>query len=215
MFDALDFRKSGIFIFNGIAPDIHRVQFNPSSFPDWLINLSLTRFEWIVMPIRPRSLRHLTKLNLDSTYIEGTLGEYLDLPNLKSLTLWEVTFKGPVCINIQDRNWTRLFSDTRFLRSAPLLEIIELRGQDIDENFADGLEACTLLKTLYLYDCEVSPFISPFLEQLQSNEFVPSLEAFSITSWPINPTITFEDFAQRFVTQRPNINASTTEQDDY
>jgi hypothetical protein len=191
------------------------VQFNLSSFPDQMMELSLTRFEWVMMPIRPRSFRHLTKLNLNSTYIEGALGEYLDLPNLKSLNLCGVAFKGPVYINIQDRNWTRLFSDTRFLRSAPLLEIIELRAQDIDENFVDGLETCTLLKTLYLYNCGISPFVSPFLERLQNNEFVPSLEAFAITSCPTNPNITFEEFAQRFMIQRPNIDLSTTEQDDY
>jgi hypothetical protein len=199
IFDAFDLRASGALIFHGASVD-EFPEVNISSFPDQIIELSLNCFEWSQKPIQPRRFPNLTYLRLGYMNMHGTLGEYVSLPNLKHLILEEFGSKkingyGPP-----------LFSDARFLQGTPALETVYLSYQEIDEKFVEGLKSCTLLQSFTLEQCDLSQFVSPFLECLQSSEFVPFLDTLNIRERRIpKPNMTFEEFRRLFMARRPNV----------
>jgi hypothetical protein len=210
LFGAFDFRDSGALIFRGAPPDgdDDEIEFDLSYFPDQTTEISLTSFEWNQKPIRPRQLQNLIELNLEETNINGTLGEYLSAPNLRHLSLSIMTFKEPESTKAQTRNLTRVFSDTKFLQGTPALETIKFEYGVIDENFVEALKSCTLLKSLTLH-CNISRFVSPFLECLEGKQLVPSLGTLSISKSCLADTgMTFEEFRQRFMAKRPNVRFS-------
>jgi hypothetical protein len=208
LFDALDLRGSRIHSFQATALP-GTVKINLSSFRDKLAEISLSSFEWTQKPTRPRHFKDLTYLNLESTRIHGTLGEYLHLPKLRYLGLAKVSFKRSGDTGVQNYSWTRLFSDERFLQGSPLLDTIDLSNQDLDENIVKGLNPCTVLKTFTLSHCNLDSFVSPFLEHLENSELVPSLDTLDIWgSWPTDIDITFEGFSERFMAKRPNVHLS-------
>jgi hypothetical protein len=211
IFDAFDFRGSGALIFHG-APWDERdrtVEINLSSFPDQITKISLVYVEWNQKPIHPYRFQDLLKLELNWMNISGTLGEYLHAPNLKHLIISMVTFKELEGTGVQDRKRTGLFSDTKFLQGTPMLETITFEREAIDEKFVEGLGSCTLLKSLTLLRCDLSHFVSPFLERLESGEVVSSLDTVVISkSWEFDPGMTFEEFRQYFMVKRPNVRLS-------
>jgi hypothetical protein len=210
LFDAFDLRNSGICSFRG-ASSGDNVTIDISYFRDQTTEVSLEFFELNQKPVQPRHFKDLTLLNLESTRIHGTLGEYLLIPSLKFLVLAEVEFKKPENTGPENHNWTRRFSDTRFLQGSPLLEAIEMSSLDIEEYFIEGLKSCTALKTLELSQCDLDRFISPFLECLESSELVPSLNTFEIHHpWSTNADMTFEEFGRRFIARRPNVHYRST-----
>jgi hypothetical protein len=204
LFDAFDFRHNGAFIFGGAPLNDYddEIEIDLSYFPDQTKAISLTSFEWNQKPVRPHQLRNLIELNLKETNINGTLGEYLNAPNLRHLSLSTITFRT--------RNFTRLFSVTKFLQGTPALETIKFEYGVIDENFVEGLQSCTLLKSLTLLHCKLSRFVFPFLECLESKQLVPSLGTLSISrSWHTDIGMTFEEFIQGFMAKRPNVSFSS------
>jgi hypothetical protein len=208
LFDAFDFRGGGALIFHGAHFDIasSTVEINLSSFPDQITKISLVYVEWNQRPIQPYHFQDLIELNLELMNISGTLGEYLSAPNLKHLTISIVTFKGLDGIGVQGCDRTRLFSDKKFLQGTPVLETIKFQYGAIDENLVEGLRSCTLLKTLILFGCDLSRFISPFLKRLESSELVPSLDTLIISRpWEPDPGMTSEQFRQHFMAKRPNV----------
>jgi hypothetical protein len=202
MFDSFDLRASGALIFHGASVD-EIPEVNISSFPDQIRELSLNCVEWSQKPIQSRHFPNLTYLRLGYMGMHGTLGEYVSLPNLKHLILEEVMFKKRENINSYK---PPLFSDARFLQGTPALEAVYLNYQKIDEKFVEGLKSCTLLKSLTLEQCDLSRFVPPFLECLQSSEFVPFLGALNMIEHRIpNPDMTFEEFRRLFMARRPNV----------
>jgi hypothetical protein len=183
------------------------VEINLSYFSDQTTSISLTSFIWNQKLAQPYHFRHLIELNLEMTKIHGTLGEYLSAPSLKHLRLSLVSFQRPGSTQFHDR--TSLFSDTKFLQGTPVLETIKLHFEDIDEEFIKGLESCITLKSLALYCCNISRFVSPFLECLESSKMVPSLDTLFISkSFRNGQGMTFEEFRRRFMINRPNVRLS-------
>jgi hypothetical protein len=212
LFDAFDLRDSGIYSFQASSSDEY-ITIDLSSFREQIAEISLSYFEWTGRPVRPRHFKNLTYLNLESTRIHGTLGEYLYLPSLRFLRLLDVELKGPGNTGVQNHEWSMLFSDTQLLQGSPLLETIEISGQDIDENFVEGLKSCKVLKTLKLSQCDFDRFISPFLECLESSELVQSLDTLEISyPWSTNADMTLEEFGQCFMARRPNVHYDSTGQ---
>jgi hypothetical protein len=206
LFDALDFRDSGALEFEGCYSDEDHINFDLSCLPDQTIGITLLVFKWIQKPIRPRSFEDLTYLNLHMVVIDGTIGEYINAPNLKHLILRTISTRKSESFLFENRSWTRVLCDARFLEGAPLLETIRLALGDIDERVVKGLKSCTLLKNLAIEQCDISHFVLPLLESLQSNNLLPSLEIFNIKdSWSKDLDMTFEEFRQRFMVQRPNV----------
>jgi hypothetical protein len=209
IFDAFDFKDSGTIIFRGVSLSngIVDVDINPSTLPEQTREIHLKGVEWRQKPIQPHDFPDLIELNLDMVDIDGTLGEYLSAPNLKHLHLNTIIFNQPD--NTQSLDWTPLFSDTKFLQGAPVLETIKLEYQDINENFVKCLESCILLKSLALYCCDLSRFVSPFLERLESSELGSSLDTLIISnSWDPDPGMPFGQFRQRLMAKRPNVRLS-------
>jgi hypothetical protein len=205
LFDAFDLRDSEISSFYATSLG-DNVTIDLSSFPDQIANFSLSYFEWTQKPVQPRHFKDLTYLDLQSTGIYGTLGEYLRLPNLRYLGLTDVQFQKPENTGAQDHGLSMLFSDTQFLQGSPLLETIDLGSQEIDEKLIEGLRTCTVLKNFTLSRCILDRFVSQFLEHLENGELVPSLDRLEIWySWPTNVDIIFEEFSRRLMTKRPNI----------
>lgn len=221
-FDAFEFRDNGSLEFRGRCVGDGGVNMELSPLPDQMIELSLSCVNWAHKPHQPHIFADLTVLELEYMYIHGTLGDYLKLPSLKDLTLKDIAFIPPESndnnledddSDLEDDGPDQLFSDTRFLQGAPGLESITLDTLSIDENLVQGLESCTLLKTLSLKYCYFSRFVPRFLEHLQSNEFVPVLDALSIVgSWANNPDMSFEEFRWRFAAKRPNVTLSDIEE---
>jgi hypothetical protein len=192
------------------------VEINLSSFPDQITKISLLFVEWNQKPIQTYHFRDLIELNLDLMSISGTLGEYLSAPNLKHLVISMVTFKELEHSGVQDHDRTQLFSDTKFLQGTPMLETIRFEHGAIDEKFVEGLVSCTLLKTLTLFYCDLSRFVSPFVERLESSQLVSSLDTLVISkSWKRNPGMTFEQFRQHLMAKRPNVRLSDYYQEDH
>jgi hypothetical protein len=206
VFDAFDFRDSGALIFRGAAlnNDASSGKIDLSYFPDQTTSISLTSFEWNQKPAQPRYFQHLIELDLNMTSIHGTLGEYLSALNLKHLRLSMVLFKRLESTRYYE--WTPLFADTRLLKGTPVLETFELQHGIIDENFVEGLESCIALKGLTLFCCDLSRFVSPFLERLESGMLVPSLDTFSISEpRGMNPNPAFEKLIRYFMAKRADV----------
>jgi hypothetical protein len=198
LFDAFDFRDNRALIFHGSRDRNPKVNIDLSYFPDQIIEISLSSVEWGQKPFEPRHFRDLKKLSLDLVHIHGTLGEHLSAPNLKQLALSMVFFYE------LDGQRSPVFSDTKFLQATPKLATIKLEHGSIDENFVEGLKSCTLLRTLTISHCEVSHFVLPFLEHLESSGLVPSLGTLEILNQNTCRYMTFEEFGWRFMTKRPN-----------
>jgi hypothetical protein len=134
---------------------------------------------------------------------------------LKDLTLKNI---APIVPNGADNGLEgdeldQLFSDTRFLQGSPRLETMTIDTMTIDGNLVQGLESCTLLKTLNLNYCYFSRFVPRFLERLQSNGFVPALDTLStVGSWANNSRMSFEEFRWHFAAKRPNVTLSDIEE---
>jgi hypothetical protein len=198
LFDAFDFRYNRALIFHGSYDDRPRVNIDFSYFPDQIIEISLSFVEWGQKPFEPRDFRDLKKLSLERVHIHGTLGEHLTAPNLKQLTVSRVFF-----YELEGQS-SPVFSDTKFLQATPMLEMIKLEHGSIDENFVEGLKSCTLLRTLTISHCEVSRFVLPFLEHLESSGLVPSLGTLEILNQNTCRYMSFEEFGWQFMTKRPN-----------
>jgi hypothetical protein len=207
--DVFDLRDSEISIFKATTMD-DNVTIDLSSFHDQIAKISLSKFEWTEKPVRPRHFNDLMCLNLKAMRIHGTLGEYLRLPNLRSLGLSGVKFRQLENTGAQGHSWSLLFSDTQFIQGSPFLETIYLSNQELDESFVEGLRSCTSLKTFILLGCDLDRFVFPFLKHLNNGELVPSLDTIRVSEfWRMNLTMSLEEFSERVVAKRPNVRVSS------
>jgi hypothetical protein len=89
----------------------------------------------------------------------------------------------------------------------PALRTITLDSMSIGHDFVEGLKSCKQLEALNLENCDADEFLAPFLDFVQFNESLPSLETLYIFVDPGSATqrAPSRRFWQRFAAIRPNV----------
>jgi hypothetical protein len=210
MFKAFDFRYNGPFRFWGDTRHAPIVDIDISSISDQITKLSLMNVVLGQKPSQPLRFVQLEALDLQSIAFSGILGDFLTLPNLKSLRLTRVMMW------LSGGNMGPVFSDQIFLQGSPVLETMVLNRMYIGDGFIKGLKSCRLLKSLNLKKCQIECFVNPLLEYSQSSQFLPSLQTLKIIdSWSLNLGMSFEGFRSRFAAKRPSVAVSDVRSWEY
>lgn len=139
----------------------------------------------------------LTRLNFNYTTINGRLGDYFILPNLRFLYLYSVTFLSTTSDNPSSAQNTRTFSDEIFFRNCPKLAVISLCYMSLDSSFIERLWLSQNFTRLVLYECKIDTFILPLLGFLEDSDPLPYLKYLRIDdSWSPFLNMSFEEFRQ-------------------
>ncbi|PVG01807.1 hypothetical protein CPB86DRAFT_58311 [Serendipita vermifera] len=197
---AFDFRNCESLELHGqnLDEDETPVDVAPTCFPERALRLYLWNMILVRTLIRPQTFVALRHLDLWYTNIQGRLGDYFTLPELRALSLGRVRFLSSAGGPLPSVHLARLFSDNIFLQRSPKLESISLEEMSIDSSFIEGLRYCRKLNWLSLFDCDIDDFIPPLLEALENNNPLPSLDFIEIDySWSPVLNISFEEFRER------------------
>ncbi|PVG01800.1 hypothetical protein CPB86DRAFT_58230 [Serendipita vermifera] len=204
VFDAFDLRDSGMEELTYSSR--YREYISPISLPIQLRSLILSSVDFVSKPPQPHPLVHLTTLEFGCTTLEYPLQEYIALPKLKHLDIYNVLFE-PV-EDEENPNNAVSNSNQSFLRVLPELETISIKQMTLDGSTVEVLQFCPRLKSLTLEECDADFFFRSFLSCLYRKDIFRSLDTFGIIlSWPWK-YMTFEEFVELCTARRPGIDIS-------
>jgi hypothetical protein len=144
-------------------------------------------------------------LSFGDATLEHPLQDYIALPNLKYLEIWNVIFDP------SDDEYLSAPCNAKqmFLREAPKLETISIQHMEIDCHLATVLESCPLLESMTIEECNADFFFLYFKGSLRHEDSFPSLETFCIMrSWPWKLSISHDKFVAFCADKRPDITIS-------
>ncbi|PVG01799.1 hypothetical protein CPB86DRAFT_781162 [Serendipita vermifera] len=181
----------------------------PASLPIQLYGLTLSSFAFTSKPLKPHLLEHLTALEFGDTTLEYPLQEYIALPKLKYLDIWNVLFQPSEDNEDRDGASDTSLSEKSFLGGLPELETITIKHTTLNGYFAKALESCPRLESIEIEECDADVFFLSFLSCLRDEDAFPSLETLNILlSWPWKLDLPFEVFVKRCADRRPDIDIS-------
>lgn len=121
----------------------------------------------------PLYLPNLSNLTLECVFVEGTLREYLNAPNLKQLYVNKVnSFQYP--IGDWENSLSKLFLNPFFGQGFPELETLSVSKIYPYEDFATDLEQCSRLQHLNID-------MKAFQIFIQDKNYLPSLRILQIS----------------------------------
>jgi hypothetical protein len=189
--------------------------FDLSRLPTGLVDLELGEVNFgLDFPSSngPFPLPHLTRLRLYDLVVQGSLNQYLLVPELIHLTIHRTKFHpvdevhSYIYRGREERRAARMLSDSLFLRRAPKLQSLSLENMDMDESFVAELRLCPRLRTLNLSYCLAAVFVRGFYSCLDDDRFFPSLETLELNdSWPDIPEMTYPEFFDSCWMRRPDL----------
>jgi hypothetical protein len=156
------------------------INFDLSCLPTGLVDLELGNVNFGLNSSSsngPFALPHLARLRVYDLVVQGSLSQYLSVPELIFLTIHHTKFypaeetEDYIYRGRPERREARTFSDSLFLRKAPKLQTLDLERMDMDESSVTELRLCPHLNTINIDSCPAATFVRGFYSCLDDGRF--------------------------------------------
>jgi hypothetical protein len=148
----------------------------------------------------PYCFLHLKNLRLQNIEVQDSLQKYMLFPQLKHLELDSIEQ------HFKDKNEYRrgLNWDLIFSPNVPDLETLSFWWTTFDEEFVMKLQSLRQLQNLHIYFSDIQMFTPAFLENLDVDEYLPSLSRIDLNLGSMGLLGTsYENFFKQCSAKRP------------